>query len=93
MGVLLIIYPLRAYYTHATTPYDISTSLDNQLRNNNAATFGINKSSELRIPIPKDRTWTVKDRNSTQLTPMLILPLIPTSKTNKPQSTGRCWIQ
>ena len=73
---MCVIYPLRANYTHATTPYGIGTYSDNQLRKNNATAFFINKSTELRIPIPKDRTRTVKDQNPTQPSPMLILPLI-----------------
>ena len=45
MCVLLIIYPLRAYYTHASTPYGIGTYSNNQLRKNDAATLVINKST------------------------------------------------
>jgi hypothetical protein len=71
--VLLIIYPLRANHTHATTPYDISTHHIFQLRNNSATTFTSNKPTKLRILIPKDRTGTVKYQKATLRLAMLIL--------------------
>ena len=90
--VLFVIYPLRASYTHATTPYGIGTNHIYQLRKNNTVTFTSNESTKLRIPTPKDKKWTVKYRNATQPVDMLILPETTTSETNNPQSTEQCWI-
>jgi len=63
--MLLSIYPLRANDTHATTPYGIGTCHNNRLRKNGATTSTSNKFTKLRIPITKDKRWTVKYRNST----------------------------
>lgn len=37
-----------------------TSTTNNYLRQNSAETFSINKSIELRIATPKDRTWAVK---------------------------------
>ena len=56
--LLSIPYALLTHMPQFHMAYCIGTSSIQQLRKNNATTFVVNKSAELRIPIPKDNKWT-----------------------------------